>query len=281
MYETDLTDYGNEIKNYFETAFNDKRVADGLVKLEVEQNAVKNWQDVYNEYMMKGQFDLAFGAISGNTYNPLNFLEVLKSDNSSGFTLNWGTDTSAVDPDTPIIYNEKIWSFDALWAVADHGGVVENGKFIKSVRIAYMDYGTSYDFNNGANFKVTAEFFQHDSIDLKLKRISIYVYGQTYLLVDLEKNPSIKPNEDGSYSISIDAATADAIRLEIMRAQKIDDKDKKNYDPVPFVVDNYDRYWTIELVYDLRIKDPATNKFGSPTENTVTAAKNKAAWKND
>ena len=145
-----------------------------------------------------------------------------------------------------------------------------------------MDYGTSYDFNNGANFKVTAEFFQHDSIDLKLKRISIYVYyGQTYLLVDLEKNPSIKPNEDGSYSISIDAATADAIRLEIMRAQKIDDKDKKNYDPVPFVVDNYDRYWTIELVYDLRIKDPATNKFGSPTENTVTAAKNKAAWKND
>ena len=282
MYETDLTDYGNEIKNYFETAFNDKRVADGLVKLEVEQNAVKNWQDVYNEYMMKGQFDLAFGAISGNTYNPLNFLEVLKSDNSSGFTLNWGTDTSVVDPDTPIIYDEKIWSFDALWAVADHGGVVENGKFINSVKIAYMDYGTSYDFNNGANFKVTAEFFQHDSIDLKLKRISIYVYyGQTYLLVDLEKNPSIKPNEDGSYSISIDAATADAIRLEIMRAQKIDDPEKKNYDPAPFVVDNYDRYWTIELVYDLRIKDPATNKFGGPTENVVTAAKNKAAWKND
>ena len=282
MYETDVTEYGNDIKNYFETAFNDNRVAEGKVKLEVEQKAVKNWQDVYNEYMMKGQFDLAFGAISGNTYNPLNFLEVLKSDNSSGFTLNWGTDTSVVDEETPIIYDDKIWSFDALWNVADHGGVVEKGQFIKSVKIAYMDYGDNSDFNNGASFKVAAEFFQHDSIDLKLKRISVYVYyGQTYVFVDLEKNPSIKPNDDGSYTITIDASTADAIRKEIMRAQKIDDPDKEKYDDKPFIVDNYNRYWTIEIVYDLRIKDPATGKFGSPTENVVTAAKNKAAWKDE
>lgn len=282
MYETDITDYGNDIKTYFETAFNDERVSDGTVKLVVEQNAVKNWQDVYNEYMMKGQFDLAFGAISGNTYNPLNFLEVLKSDNSSGFTLNWGTDTSAVDSETPIIYDDKIWSFDALWAASDHGGVVENGKFIKSVKTAYMDYGANSDFNNGASFKVTAEFFQHDSIDLKLKRISIYVfYGQSYVFVDLEKNPTIKPNDDGSYTINIDASTADAIRKEIMRAQKIDDPEKESYDDKPFIVDNYGKYWTIEIVYDLRIKDPATDKFGSPTENVVTAAKNKAAWKDE
>lgn len=282
MYETDITDYGNDIKTYFETAFNDERVSDGTVKLEVEQKAVKNWQDVYNEYMMKGQFDLAFGAISGNTYNPLNFLEVLKSDNSSGFTLNWGTDTSVVDSETPIIYDDKIWSFDALWAASDHGGVVENGKFIKSVKTAYMDYGANSDFNNGASFKVTAEFFQHDSIDLKLKRISIYVfYGQSYVFVDLEKNPTIKPNDDGSYTINIDASTADAIRKEIMRAQKIDDPEKESYDDKPFIVDNYGKYWTIEIVYDLRIKDPATDKFGSPTENVVTAAKNKAAWKDE
>ena len=42
MYETDVTEYGNDIKNYFETAFNDNRVAEGKVKLEVEQKAVKN-----------------------------------------------------------------------------------------------------------------------------------------------------------------------------------------------------------------------------------------------
>ena len=282
MYATDITEYGNDIKTYFETAFNDERVSGGTVKLEVVQEAVKDWQEVYNEWMMKGQFDLAFGAISGNTYNPLNFLEVLKSDNSSGFTLNWGTDTSIVDPETPIIYEDKIWSFDALWAVADHGGVVEKGRFIKSVKTAYMDYGTNSDFNNGANFKVTAEFFQHDSIDLKLKRISIYVYyGQSYVFVDLEKNPTIKPNDDGSYTINIDASTADAIRKEIMRAQKIDDKNKDSYDDKPFIVDNYKKYWSIEIVYDLRIKDPATGKFGSPTENVVTAAKNKAAWKDE
>ena len=66
-----------------------------------------------------------------------------------------------------------------------------------------------------------------------------------------------------------------------MRAQKIDDPEKEKYDPSPFIVDNYDRYWTIEIVYDLRIKDPATGKFGTPTENVVTAAKNKAAWKDE
>ena len=72
--------------------------------------------------MMVGQFDIGFGGISGNTLNPLNFMEVLKSDNSSGFTLNWGTDTN--NPEDTIEYNGKQFTFDALFQAADTGTVV-------------------------------------------------------------------------------------------------------------------------------------------------------------
>ena len=86
-----------------------------------------SWSDVYYYKMMLGQFDIGFGSISGNTLDPLNFLEVLKSDNSSGFTLNWGLDTNATDLDHLIEYDEKLWSFDALWTAADHGAYVVKG----------------------------------------------------------------------------------------------------------------------------------------------------------
>ena len=119
MYRTDINEYGNEIKSYFESAFNDEAVCGGKVRLTVEQEAVEQWEQVYNEYLMTGCFDLGFGAISGNTYNPLNFLEVLKSDNSSSFTLNWGPDTGKVDAKNPVIYNDgngnKKYSFPKLY----------------------------------------------------------------------------------------------------------------------------------------------------------------------
>ena len=145
MYQSDVKEYGEDIKFYFEKAFNDISVCGGRVQLEVQQDAVKDWEQVYNEWMMKGQFDLAFGAISGNTYNPLNFMEVLKSDNSSGFTLNWGPDTSKVDENNPIIYDGQMWSFDALWEVADHGGIVEEGNKIKPVKYCYANRPTAFD----------------------------------------------------------------------------------------------------------------------------------------
>ena len=69
MYQNDINEYGKLIKQYFEDAFNDPQVCGGKVKLEVEQpNPSSDWQAVYNEVMMKGRFDLAFGAISGNIH---------------------------------------------------------------------------------------------------------------------------------------------------------------------------------------------------------------------
>ena len=84
------------------------------------------WSDVYYKKMMIGQFDIGMGSVSGNTYNPLNFMEVLKSDNSSTFTLNWGIDTNSVDG--TLVFDNKVWSYDALWTASDQGAYVEKGQ---------------------------------------------------------------------------------------------------------------------------------------------------------
>ena len=120
--ETQVTTTHNPIKQMYESAFN---TDDNPLKLKVVPWVGAVWSDVYYEKMMKGQFDIGFGSISGNTYDPLNFLEVLKSDNSSGFTLNWGVDTNEVTE--KLIYDNKFWSFDALWTAADQGAYVEQG----------------------------------------------------------------------------------------------------------------------------------------------------------
>lgn len=121
--ESQIQNNGAEIKEYFEKAFNDDAVCGGKLKLEVNNTAVATWSDVYYKKMMVGQFDIGFGGISGNTLNPLNFMEVLKSDNSSGFTLNWGPDTNDPSHDT-ITYKGKQYTFDALFQAADTGTVV-------------------------------------------------------------------------------------------------------------------------------------------------------------
>ena len=119
---TNVDYYGDPIAKFAKDAW---EAANTGLNLEFEQWVAANWSDVYYEKMMVGQFDIGFGSISGNAFDPINFLEVLKSDNSSTFTLNWGVDTNA---DAVIVYDGKLWSFDALWECADHGGYVKDGK---------------------------------------------------------------------------------------------------------------------------------------------------------
>ena len=113
---SNITGYGADIEKYWEEAFNssEAKTKYGLT-LDVENYACAVWSDVYYKKMMVGQFDIGFGSISGNTYDPLNFMEVLRSDNTSGFTLNWGTDTNVPG----IEYNGVTYSFNALWQATD------------------------------------------------------------------------------------------------------------------------------------------------------------------
>ena len=139
MYPSDEYEYGQDIGNNFMDAFNDPSVCAGRVKLIVKHDADQQWEQVYNDHLMIGKYDLGFGAISGNSLNPLNFMEVLRSDNSSGFTLNWGADTGKFDEAHPIVYNNEEWSYDSLWATADHGSIVEQGLETKTVKTGFID----------------------------------------------------------------------------------------------------------------------------------------------
>ena len=100
---------------------------------------------------MAGKFDIGFGSISGNSYDPLNFMEVLKSDNSSGYTLNWGCDTNVCDGSS-IIYDGKSWSFDALWTAADQGAYVVDGENSPTCSFEYAPQATK---NEDGSWNVT------------------------------------------------------------------------------------------------------------------------------
>jgi hypothetical protein len=126
MYQTasQVSDEGVTVKGYIEGVF-DSAFPDGDYKLVLNTYAGAVWSDVYYKACMLGQFDFAFGSISGNTLDPLSFMEVIKSNNTSGFTLSWGADTNAVS--STIVYDNKYWSYDSLWAAGNAGAIVIDG----------------------------------------------------------------------------------------------------------------------------------------------------------
>ncbi len=139
MYANQITTDGNLIAGYIKKAFDAAAQSLGYpVRLTVnQQEGGAVWYDVYYSHLLVGQFDLAFGSISGNSLDPLSFLEILKSSNSSGFTLNWGSDTTEVKTgDDALVYDGKTWSFDTLWGAADSGIIIDkDGKEIAPVTV--------------------------------------------------------------------------------------------------------------------------------------------------
>ncbi len=217
MYESDKTEYGNDIINYIEKAFNDASVCGNKVKLKVEQDAVAVWSDVYYKVMMKGQFDLAFGSISGNTLNPLNFMEVLKSDNSSGFTLNWGVDTNACTIDNCIEYDDKFWSFDALWAAGDHGALVSKGCNVNPVDIMYVDFNIPGNMQRAEDGSMmlyidvyTCAGIDGDKVDFFFEDFTIYDGVHELSFADFYIGGATDP-EDETHSIVGFSFPADAV----------------------------------------------------------------------
>ncbi len=118
---SDEDHFAKPLAKFITDAFND---CGGGLKLEVTHFYPQVWSDVYYKKMMVGQFDIGFGGVEGNSLNPLNFFEVLKSDNSSTFTLNWGIPTNEY---AELLYDGQLWTFDGLWTAADHGGYIVDG----------------------------------------------------------------------------------------------------------------------------------------------------------
>lgn len=125
MNPTDPDEYGNEIVKYFNDVFElTEAKKRGFTLTFTNIAGSTDYQHVY-DLMKKGTFDIAFGSVSGMQLDPLGFLEVIKSNNVTGFTTNWGTDTSKISETNPIIYKGKKWSFDGLWDAANKGAIIE------------------------------------------------------------------------------------------------------------------------------------------------------------
>ena len=293
MYPSDKYEYGQDIGKNFEDAFNDEQVCGGLIKLVVNHNADAQWTDVYYNHLMVGKFDLGFGAISGNSLNPLNFMEVLRSDNSSGFTLNWGADTSVFDENHPITYGKtedtkKEWSFDSLWAAADHGSVVSAGLETKLVTTGYISETTDLegnetsDFRNGGIIRIPFNFVTVKSdASFKIERIQLFLIGAgTYSITSdhiklINKGGEVITEQSSDKTVAaieleFTAAMAQEINDQIFKGkkyQKIIDKlphDDKYDDKVDdykhkFTYDNYysqrtnQGLWMIEVYYSVHI----------------------------
>ncbi len=284
MYPSDKSEYGQDIGENFESAFNNEAVCGGLIKLKVNHNADQVWTDVYYNHLMVGKFDLGFGAISGNSLNPLNFMEVLRSDNSSGFTLNWGADTSKFDEKHPINYgttkeNTREWSFDSLWAAADHGSVVRAGLETKLVSTGYVDKTTDLegndtsDFRNGAIITVPFSFVEKtDTAFFRVERIQIYLVGAGQYAITKEHIKLLNgqgeeiTNEDEEVvayiQLEITADMAREINAQIYKGRKyakevakLYDKDGKPlYPDSDQKKDDYEHKFTLDNYYSLRTK---------------------------
>ena len=269
MFPTDLGDYGDDIKTYFESAFNDSRVCGNRIKLQVTQNSVVNWEDVYNVYMMNGRFDLAFGVINGDKYNPLNFLEVLKSDNSSGFTLNWGADTSKVDESNPIVYYDQLWSFDALWEAADHGAIVDQGEVVNPVKACFVSRmpktidGGRYtqDCSVGIDQEINLQFVELEGVEINVTKVQVYPVGGSNVNVSSFSYDKASKK----LSLSISSALGQEIKATL---DGIYNKDKlpsdTGYIYDIFSMNNYNYYWTYEIYYTISIGG------GTPIESFLT-----------
>ena len=225
MYPSDEKEYGQAIAKDFETAFNDDQVCGGRLQLKVRHAADPDWQQVYNDHLMIGKFDLGFGAISGNTLSPLNFLEVLRSDNSSGFTLNWGADTGKIDAAHPISYAGNEWTFDSLWASADHGAVVKKGLETKSVTEGYVaDGGVSGtgDFEADEGGYITSNFKfvdipEEKGVKFNITRIQLYLVGAgTYAIT--KDHIELLDKEGHNIDFDIQDKAVAQIRLEFTEA---------------------------------------------------------------
>ena len=113
MTTSSMSTMGEPLTQYMMDAFNS---VDSRIQLQINNSVAGATSDAMYDALETGQFDLGMGAITGMQSYPLEFMQVLCSDNRSGFVLNWSVDTSVNDG--RLYYDGVTWSFDALWEAA-------------------------------------------------------------------------------------------------------------------------------------------------------------------
>ncbi len=225
--------FHNALENYWETAFNDESVSHGNYQLDIKFYAGATAEECYDK-MQQGQFDIAFGAISGDPMNPLSFMQMLSSDVvlSAGFTLNWAVDTNDVDS-ALLVYDGKRWSYDGLYNAANSFAVLDDN----STSSSPFDYDFSYQANadNSGEGVVT--------VTLALKDITTFTVSDVVIFHNFVKNGAAAYEEetimehaqvevkDGVVTITIDcpadlgAKYADGLGFDIYYTIKVGEYD--------------------------------------------------------
>ncbi|MCM1289868.1 MAG: Ig-like domain-containing protein [Corallococcus sp.] len=197
------------VKKYWEDAFNDDAVCGGKYKIEFKFVAPDD-PDIAYDNMMLGQYDFGFGGIQGNTQNPLDFIGTLSSDPvvSSGWTLNWGLDTS--DPEADIlVYNGMRWSFDALQQATQKAIVVKDGAIDNDTILYDADSVAKADADAGAKTYTLKLAYNKDmNVSIDTENIMLVIFGQegdNYLEWDLATSgiEATSITDDGNGIITI------------------------------------------------------------------------------
>ncbi|MCI2111109.1 MAG: hypothetical protein LKK13_02070 [Bacilli bacterium] len=210
--------------SYLQNAFNEACRDKYGVELVIKNQAPAVWSDVYYQHMMVGQFDFGFGAISGNTLDPLAFCNTVCSDNRSGFTLSWGTDTSACEYDEEtgegsIMYDGKAWSFDALYEAGTAGAIAVEGESTPA-----FTYGED---SAGGQVQIAVASLD-EGVNNAEFTLSYYVDSQVLITIDKVTwyNPVTK--EEAPYDV--DTVVSDDDNGTITINAPVDIKDAKPYD---------------------------------------------------
>ena len=210
MTQSSLTKMGQPITKYMMDAFNS---VDPRIQLNIENSVAGASTDDMYDALEYGQFDLGMGAISGMTAWPLDFFQVLCSDNRSGFCLNWGPDTAVNDG--KIYYDGKMWSFNALWEAGTAGVCAADGEvgFSYATNTSSIKYEVDDDAKSVRyNFLYTAIAAQ--GVTYKVKGVDIEDYATnngvgTGQVLSLDVTDSMVVESDGSVSFTIPAEAND------------------------------------------------------------------------
>lgn len=195
------TTWGAIICQNFQDAFNGA-FSDGSYKLVCDAtNPAKSYY-VYYYATMIGQFDICFAGITGSAMDPVNIMEIYKSNNSSGFTLSWGPDTNVNDGKS-LVYDNKTWSFDALWAASDHVVLAKDGTDVNPLTIDDNSITTDVkDLAAGSTVALTGGFHTYtgDGASAEVTNVLLYDGDSTGTYQELGK--SVVTGSNGAFTLS-------------------------------------------------------------------------------
>ncbi len=154
-YQTMIDNIGSIIKNGIESVFN--TACPGYKLVINETVAGTSYIDAYDR-MDHGEYDFADGAIAGSTTETLPSMICFCSDDlAKGFNLSWGEVTAAVDEESPIEYDGKVWSYDGLYRAATSPSLISRG--------VYLPVTTRSSYHVGALSTTDTTKYLYNSID--------------------------------------------------------------------------------------------------------------------